>query len=974
MLQAFATVAVPFPAGLADAVENELDAMGNPASSACRRSLDADARVHFMSMSVVRDAGSKPAHLVLELTADGSVEEALGVVARALAPQLRAVLGRAGLRVDPDPERLAGWLLRRNLTLGQGWGAAFNLGSHAIGLPFCGTPGMTVGRIRREAKLAEQIGAMGDLLFGPATPLAKLEAVRERLWAVAAQKWAFTAEPAPFLDPAPLERGSGIGRFLALLPQAFAPVLWPFGVLALALWIVLGWLAAFLLPGAGGLAIAAWVVIGFIAALLLTLAALGGLAMISRWYLERLEASDAVDDQTPNAKQVARIMAHESVHTQNLLASVSTMKPGFFRRMTLRAAFWLIGQENPRVSRPGFLGTMGVIHFARWVLLPGTDKLCFWSNHTGSWESYVEIFIQQEREGVTSIWSNTKGFPRTRDLFTQGAKDGDRLRRWARRQQYRAGFWYSAYPDLTLERIRRNAAIRQGIAAAATDADAADWLACFGSQPRPASVLEAEEIPTLLFGGRRHLGHCACLALGLPDRAQAKAKAWLAGIEPDLTYGVAGGQGSATRIDRALAVAFSASGFSRLGLADEDLATFAPAFQNGMADDGRARALGDVGAHAPTTWIWGNEAGPADAFLVILADDPARLADLLAHHRNHAQRFDLSVVHELLAAPQAKHGPSREPFGFVDGISNPILAGAPRARRAGREGEVLAAGEFVLGYPDSSGYVPPTPLVASVRDPARLLPDLEGDPKRQRPRFAAGGVPMQRDFGRNGSYFVVRQIEQDVRGFTKFTESRGAKLGLAFGPWAGPPGLMAERIAAKMVGRWRNGRPLALDPDPAARLRAPQRENDFLYGRDDPEGLGCPFGAHIRRANPRDDFDPDEAKGQAAIVDRHRILRVGRPYVRQAEGEPAGTLFMCFNADIERQFEFVQQTWLLGRSFNGLEDERDPILGANGRGAVFTIPTRQGPLRLTGLAAFTRVRGGGYFFMPSRRAIRFLCR
>ncbi len=97
---------------------------------------------------------------------------------------------------------------------------------------------------------------------------------------------------------------------------------------------------------------------------------------------------------------------------------------------------------------------------------------------------------------------------------------------------------------------------------------------------------------------------------------------------------------------------------------------------------------------------------------------------------------------------------------------------------------------------------------------------------------------------------------------------------------------------------------------------------------------------------------------------------MGRPYLPAAPGERPGAIFMCLNADIERQFEFVQQTWLLGRSFAGLENERDPVLAANGAGAVFTIPTHQGPLRLAGLAAFTRVRGGGYFFMPSRRAIR----
>jgi deferrochelatase/peroxidase EfeB len=98
-------------------------------------------------------------------------------------------------------------------------------------------------------------------------------------------------------------------------------------------------------------------------------------------------------------------------------------------------------------------------------------------------------------------------------------------------------------------------------------------------------------------------------------------------------------------------------------------------------------------------------------------------------------------------------------------------------------------------------------------------------------------------------------------------------------------------------------------------------------------------------------------------------MRVGRQYEAVEGGKP-GLLFTCLNADIERQFEFVQQTWLRGPNFHDLPNEPDPMLGAGDR--VFTLPTRQGPVRLTGLADFVRVRGGGYFFMPSRSAIRYL--
>ena len=81
---------------------------------------------------------------------------------------------------------------------------------------------------------------------------------------------------------------------------------------------------------------------------------------------------------------------------------------------------------------------------------------------------------------------------------------------------------------------------------------------------------------------------------------------------------------------------------------------------------------------------------------------------------------------------------------------------------------------------------------------------------------------------------------------------------------------------------------------------------------------------------------------------------------------------MCLNGDIERQFEFLQQTWLLGSSFHGLEKESDAMLGGPNRGGIFTIPTPDGPLRLRGLRDFVTVRGSGYFFMPGRAALGFL--
>src|SRR5439155_21183917 len=127
--------------------------------------------------------------------------------------------------------------------------------------------------------------------------------------------------------------------------------------------------------------------------------------------------------------------------------------------------------------------------------------------------------------------------------------------------------------------------------------------------------------------------------------------------------------------------------------------------------------------------------------------------------------------------------------------------------------------------------------------------------------------------------------------------------------------ITADWVAAKMMGRWRDGTPLVERPgaDKGEGLRKhSMHENDFSYALDDPQGMHCPFGSHIRRANPRDSLQPDDPT-QQAITNRHRLLRRGRPYEYQPlpnEQAEKGLLFLCICADLERQYEFVQQTWI----------------------------------------------------------------
>src|SRR5436190_7773289 len=274
----------------------------------------------------------------------------------------------------------------------------------------------------------------------------------------------------------------------------------------------------------------------------------------------------------PERAVLSASIALENDGGQNHLFGISVMKPGWLRGLTLRLAYWVIAQLAATQFRPGFLGGIGTIHFARWILLPGTDKLLFLSNYGGSWESYLEDFITKASNGLTGVWSNTYGFPRTENLFLEGAKDGDRFKRWARRQRRPTLFWYSAYPNNTTARIRIGAAIRQGLASASTEDEAADWLSLLGSRVRSADTVQSPQVQSLMFGGMGNLADATCLILRLPDNV-AKARSWLAAIAPEISFG------DQRPSESARILSFTCSGLPRLGLSQARLAEFPIACQ-----------------------------------------------------------------------------------------------------------------------------------------------------------------------------------------------------------------------------------------------------------------------------------------------------------------------------------------------------------------------------------------------------------
>jgi deferrochelatase/peroxidase EfeB len=1049
----FVSIAIPFNVELSDRVEKYLDELGRPLldehvkstlspgqasyakldelgspllyqhvkytpsreasypKSNLRIGLDNTQIIHFLSITVVRgekrrkifkqrerqQTKAESSFIILEASVDGSMDCAVNAITDAMKMELCKLLAVAEL---PTSEmRLSDFLHECRLDVGQGW---FTTRRLRPGLNYDGTPGMTVQRIKSEASLADRIATMLNESVSGSSALTILEQVRSNLW-VEGEKWAFVAEPAPCLQASAFGKWAIVWGFLG---SAISALVWPFLLLLAAP------IAVFLISLAMPECRARWHEY-FLAAALATGAVLAieVLSTIGGYFwLRHREKTDLCDNVAPTTTHVEKLMRRETFGAQNHLAASSIMKPGWFRWLTLRIGLWAAGATAAYKSRPSFLAETGVIHFARWILLPGKNKLLFMSNYDGAWESYLEDFIEEAHEGVTGIWSNTQGFPKTEKLFWKGATDGDRLKWWTRRQQHPSWVWYVAYPSLSLARIRINAAIRQGIAAARTEADAADWLSCFGSSPRPANALQLSEVSTLVVGGLRRLRTGTCVFVRISSD-KVHAKRWLAGIAEEVSYG------DQLNALKALVVGVAPSALMKLGLTEENLTTFSVPFQQGNAAPWRARTLGDIGRDDPEHWLWGAGAQTADqtatisagtqtenqvdAVILIYAWDPDQLSELEKTTIDQIERFGGHVVLRLKLKDLPEQGRPKEPFGFLDGISNPIIRGI-RSTKSEDAADLVDLGEFILGYPDNLGYMPPSPSVPPDDDPKGFLPSAGADLLRQRPDFSEPSATARHDLGMNGTFLVVRQLEQDTSAFEEFLADAERKLITSGHQPKNISGSLRDWIAAKMVGRWRDGTSLVRHPDSSGTATfAGHRnvgdirpDNDFSFRIEDPNGLRCPLGAHIRRANPRDSFVSglehleggtkekqfvEQIKEQLRIVNRHRILRVGRPYdAQECRGAPdnrldkPGLLFMCLNADIERQFEFVQQSWVLGPSFHGLQDEIDPLVGNRQGSETFTIPTPDGPLRINDIKDFVRVRGGGYFFLPGRQALRFL--
>ena len=452
-----------------------------------------------------------------------------------------------------------------------------------------------------------------------------------------------------------------------------------------------------------------------------------------------------------------------------------------------------------------------------------------------------------------------------------------------------------------------------------------------------SDTLDLHDIQGLVARGYGGLPEAAYLLLHVDQPTTART--WL----HDLAGQVA--TAHAAPAEAAVNVALTAPGLRALTGDGELLARFSRQFVAGMVSEHKSRFLGDQEADAPEGWAWGGPTtDPVHVLVLVYAADAERLESRCTELLEAAEAHGLRLVLRLATATLTP----TEHFGFRDGIAQPALAGLG----PGRTGQATVRdGEFVLGYRNEYDQYTERPLLPAASDPDRLLP---------RSATSRGDA----DLGRNGSYLVFRQLQQDVAAFRRFVETAATD----------PTGRVDEHrrdlVAAKMMGRWPSGAPLVLAPehdDPAL-----GEENDFGYHDTDEHGLACPLGAHVRRTNPRDSLEPSPGSDESWAVNRkHRLLRRGRAYGTHEDG---GLHFICLNANLARQYEFVQHTWVNNPAFNGLYGEEDPVIGPRIGPTRFTEPAQPVRRRLHGLPRFVQMRGGAYFFLPGVAALRFLTR
>jgi hypothetical protein len=187
------------------------------------------------------------------------------------------------------------------------------------------------------------------------------------------------------------------------------------------------------------------------------------------------ERRDKASTRVPARERVEQLAEVEDQLVQNQFSAIGYVKPGWFRLATVTAVLWGLELASRHVYNDGNLAGIRTIHFARWVFLDDKQRLIFISNYDGSLESYMDDFIDKVAWGLNAAFSNGVGYPRTRWLVLDGAKDERAFKNYLRNHQIVTQLWYSAYGNLTAVNIANNAAIRRGLRGQMSSVEAEQW-------------------------------------------------------------------------------------------------------------------------------------------------------------------------------------------------------------------------------------------------------------------------------------------------------------------------------------------------------------------------------------------------------------------------------------------------------------------------------------------------------------------
>jgi hypothetical protein len=194
------------------------------------------------------------------------------------------------------------------------------------------------------------------------------------------------------------------------------------------------------------------------------------IAIVIVWVLivQLQESFDVPDPTQPSfdSAHEEKLRRMENLTTQNNLVGFNRLKPGVVRLWTLRLVLWLIDLDARLVDNRGSLGGISSIHFARWVIIRGhggTHWLLFLSHYDGDWGGYLSDFVTLVPSGMTAIWSNCVGFPRSWFLVGGGVKDERTFKGYARKSQRETLHKYSPYEHLSVGDIDNHGTIRTAL-------------------------------------------------------------------------------------------------------------------------------------------------------------------------------------------------------------------------------------------------------------------------------------------------------------------------------------------------------------------------------------------------------------------------------------------------------------------------------------------------------------------------------